>query len=385
MSILSTQFSASDAVGAAFNPTGLADDGAMGLFMGAEVAKANDPMSLLADAAEELTFSLAESEESKLDERKEKSEKSKVRDSLIHAAQKAVQHLDEKTDRALNHLEKLCKTRNNVELAELLQTLNQDLAEPSGQREGESGLPDSADRFIVLTGLKDRLGDAHPLAATIDAALRTLAAEETSAIASGLAVELAAPDFPALREEQNLRGIYRSVVADFASPRDALTRLMTQFGQNRLDEGLNFLMTVLGNELSSVAPSAEKSHLKALTGDLATVRVLGIVQDRCAVLLKRLDTAHGVPGLLGPEALLDKFLTMRDNQYLGAHDFATLTNQLGLPDTERKVLFQQDVMQGLRDFPGLFYGDDATRVRMLDAAQGSLDESIRLEEEELGY
>jgi len=78
----------------------------------------------------------------------------------------------------------------------------------------------------VLTGLKDRLGDAHPLAATIDAALRTLATEETPAIASGLAVELAAPDFPVLREEQNLRGIYRSVVADFASPRDALTRLL---------------------------------------------------------------------------------------------------------------------------------------------------------------
>jgi len=144
-------------------------------------------------------------------------------------------------------------------------------------------------------------------------------------------------------------------------------------------------MTVLGNELSSVAPSAEKSHLKALTGDLATVRVLGIVQDRCAGLLKRLDTVHGAPGLLSREALLDKFLTLRDNQYLGAHDFAALTTQLGLPDTERKVLFLQDLMQGLRDLPGLFYGDDATRVRMLDAAQAFLDESIRREEEELGF
>jgi type III secretion protein W len=382
MSILSAQFNTGEAVATAFNPADPVADGARGLFLGAEVAKANDPMSLLADAAEELTFSLAESEESRLDERKEKSEKHKVRDSLIQAAQKLVQQLDEKTGRALDHLERLCKTRNNVELAELLQTLRQDLA---GQEEGEPGLPDPADQFIVLTGLKERLGDAHPLAATLDAALRTLATEQAPAIASGLAVELAAPEFPDLREGQNLRGIYRSVVADFASPRDVLTRLLAQFGQSRLDEGLNFLMTVLGSELSSVTPSAEKSHLKALTGDLAMVRVLGIVQDRCARLLTRLDTAHGAPGLLGPEALLDRFLTMRDNQYLGAHDFDHLISQLGLPDTERKVLFLQDAMQGLRDLPGLFYGDDATRLRMLDAAQNSLDEAIRREEEELGF
>ncbi|MDR3074052.1 MAG: type III secretion system gatekeeper subunit SctW [Deltaproteobacteria bacterium] len=379
MAIESTQFTTGGVAPLPHERAGQAETGAVGLFMGAKVAVADNPMSLLADAAEELTFSLAESEESRLDERKEKTGAKRARSPFVEAAQKALQHLDEQSDRALNHLERLCKTRNTMELARLMQEVKRGLQGEGGEE------PDPADQFTVLVGLKERLGAGHPLAETLDAALDALAVDEASAIASGLAVDLAAPDFAALGKERDLRDVYRGAVADFASPRDALTRLLDRFGQDRLNTGLDFLMTALGNEMACAGPSAETSRLKALTGDLAVVRTLGAVRMRCEHILKRLEAVHGVTGKAGCEALLDNILALRDNNYAGINDMRRITALVGLPDTEREVLLLQDMLQGLRELPDLFYGENEVRLRVLDAAQSALDDAVRREEEELGF
>jgi type III secretion protein W len=373
MSIQATQFTQGVSQGAVQAGQAMPQ----GLFMGARVTQEESPMSLLADAAEELTFSLSEGEESRLDERKEKAGAKEQRsfDPFIEAARKPAQEGGEKFGRALNHLERLFKSRNNAALAELLDALKQ----AADQEEN----PDPADQFTLLVGLKDRLGDAHPLAGTIDRALDGLAAEQTFAVASGLAVDMAAPDFAELGDK-DLRGTYRSVVADFASPRETLSLLRDRFGEDAMDKGLDFLMTVLGNELSSAGPSLEKSRLKALTGDLAVVRVLGIVHTCCAAVLNRLDTAHGVKSRMGSEELLDAVLAARDNQYAGMQDFQHMAQRAGAPDTEREVLFLQDLLQGLRDLPDLFYEDHDARRRLQGALQNALDDAVRREDEELG-
>ncbi|MDR0467151.1 MAG: TyeA family type III secretion system gatekeeper subunit, partial [Deltaproteobacteria bacterium] len=222
------------------------------------------------------------------------------------------------------------------------------------------------------------------LAGTLDRALDDLAETRAFAVASGLAVDLAAPGFADLGDK-DLRGTYRSVVEDFASPRETLTVLRARFGDDKIGLGLDFLMTVLGNELSSAGPSAEKSRIKALTGDLAMVRVLGIVHTRCAAVLVRLDKAHGAASRMGADQLLDAVLAARDNQYAGSRDFQGMVKQAGVPDTEREVLFLQDMLQGLRDLPDAFYGDHEIRQRVQGALQGALDEAVRREEEELGF
>jgi type III secretion protein W len=353
-----------------------------GSFMGARVTQETSPMSLLADAAEELTFSLSEGEESRLDERREKAgaKEQRLFDPFIEAARKLAQEGGEKFGQALNHLERLFKSRNNIALAELMDAVKGALDQP-GRSDRED--PDPADQFTLLAGLKDRLGDAHPLAGTIDRALDDLAAEQTFAVASGLAVDLAAPDFAELGDK-DLRGTYRSVVADFASPRETLSLLRDRFGEEAMDKGLDFLMTVLGNELSSAGPSLEKSRLKALTGDLAVVRVLGIVHTCCAAVLNRLDTAHGVKSRMGSEELLDAVLAARDNQYSGMQDFQHMAQRAGAPDTEREVLFLQDLLQGLRDLPDLFYEGHDARQRVQSALQNALDDAVRREDEALG-
>jgi type III secretion protein W len=377
MTIQATQFTQ----GAAPDAMRAGQGGAVpqGLFMGAKVTQEESPMSLLADAAEELTFSLSEGEESRLDERREKAGAKERRsfDPFIEAARKLAQEGGDKFGRPLNHLERLFKSRNNATLAELMDALQQTSGRPDREE------PDPADQCILLAGLKDRLGEAHPLAGTIDRALDGLAAEQTFAVASGLAVDLAAPDFAELGDK-DLRGTYRSVVADFASPRETLSFLRDRFGGEAMDKGLDFLMTVLGNELSSAGPSLEKSHLKALTGDLAVVRVLGIVHTRCAAVLHRLDTAHGVKSRMGSEQLLDDILAARDNQYAGMQDFQHMAQRAGTPDTEREVLFLQDLLQGLRDLPDVFYESHDARQRVQGALQNALDDAVRREDEELG-
>jgi type III secretion protein W len=368
-----------DRIGPEFSRTG-GEAGllAEGLFMGSRVTQEADPMSLLADAAEELTFSLAESEESRLDERKEKrgAEKKNAFTPFIEAATKLLQGSGEKFERALNQLERLCKTRNITQLAELMDAL--------GQVGREGGHEDPADRFALLAGLKERLGEGHLLAGTVTQALEELAEKERFAVASGLAADLAAPEFADL-SDVDLRGNYRSAVEDFASPRETLTRLRERFGEDKLDRGLDFLMTALGNELSSAGTSVEASRLKSLTGDMAAVRVLGMARSRCVSLLERLDRAHGVKSRAGADALLDGILAARDNVYAGARDFQRMAAMAGVPDAEREVLFLQDMLQALRDLPDLFYDGNDMRLRTQDAAQSALNDAVRREEEELGF
>ena len=351
-----------------------------GQLMGAKVKLESNPMSLLADAAEELTFNFSEGEESRLDERKEKPvDGEQRRNFFIDVARKQALEAGEKFGRSLSFLERLFKARNNADLVELMLSVKQALSDEGG---GEA--PDPADQFILLAGLKDRLGEGHPLAGLIDQALDNLAAEEAFSVASGLAVDQVAPGFPDIGD-QDLRGTYRSMVADFSSPREALSFLRARFGESRLEQGLDFLMTVLGNELSSSGPSAEKSQLKALTGDLAAVRVLGLVHTRCAAVLERLDKTHGVKSRMESEQLLDAVLAARDNQYVGGRDFQHIVQKAGTPDTEREVLFLQDLHQELRNLPDLFYEGHETRQRLQDALQGALDDAVRREEVELGF
>ena len=380
MSIQVTQFAEGAAL-SGMGQAGASERAAEGLFMGARVSQADNPMSLLADAAEELTFSLAESEESRLDERKEKAESAKKRafDPYIEAARKLVQQGDGDLGRALNNLEKLFKAKNNAGLSELMEALGQP------REKGGGGAQDPAEQFALLTALKDSLGEGHALAGVIDQGLEGLAEKQAFAVASGLAVDLCAPEFAGLGGKAELRDTYCGAVADFTSPRDALSRLCERFGLDKLNTGLDFIMGVLGNELSSAGPSMEKEQLKALTGDMAQVRVLGAVQTRCAALLERLDTAHGVKSKAGADQLLDNVLTVRDNQYAGPQDFQRMAAKVGLPDTEREVLFLQDTLQALRDLQDLFYEGDETRLRVQGAAQGALDDAVRREEEELGF
>ncbi|MCL2029286.1 MAG: TyeA family type III secretion system gatekeeper subunit [Deltaproteobacteria bacterium] len=376
MTIQSTQFTEKAPLAASLAEAGNALGA--GQLMGAKVKPAANPMSLLADAAEELTFSLMEGEESRLDERKEKPAAGEERlNYFIEVARKQALEAGEKFGRPLSFLERLFKARSNADLVELMLSVKQALS-------GEGKAPDPADQFILLAGLKDRLGGGHPLAGLIDQALDNLAAEEPFSVASGLAADKAAPDFADIGD-RDLRGTYRSMVADFASPRETLSFLRVRFGDNRLDRGLDFLMTVLGGELSSSGPSVEKSHLKALTGDLAVVRVLGLVHTGCAAVLERLDKAHGVKSRMESEQLLDAVLAARDNQFVGSRDFKNMVQKAGAPDTEREVLFLQDLLQELRNLPDLFYEGHEARQRLQDALQGALDDAVRREEVELGF
>jgi type III secretion protein W len=354
-----------------------------GVFMGAEVQLESSPASLLADAAEELTFSLSETQESKLDERKEKAglEKNRERFAYIDAAREIAREVGGKFDQALEGLERMCRSRNQMELTELLRELGEALKE-----EGQEGKEaDPADRFVVLCALRERLGGEHPLSGLMDAALEHLADNDAAALASGFSASLAAPGFGELGETSSLRSFYRDTVEDFSSPREALTTILARYGPGGLEQALDFLMRSLGNDLSFAKPSAEAEKLKALTSDITVVRILGAAHAASAQMLERLDRVHGVQSAVTPEKLLDMILVLKDNKYASALDARAISDLLKLPDTGREVLFLQDLARGLRTLPDLFYVEPEARLRTLDAVQEALDEAVRREESEMGF
>jgi type III secretion protein W len=360
-----------------------------GVFMGAEVRQADSPASLLADAAEELTFSMSETQESKLDERKEKagSDKNRAQALFIAAVREVLQGAGDKVKNAVSNLERMCNSRNHMELSELLRELGNEL-KGGGESSNKPDLaapPDPADQFTVLYALKEKLGPGHPLAGVVDAALDHLAETEAPAISSGLSAQRAAQGFSDLDGSSSLRSFYRDAVEDFASPREALTRILAQYGQGRLEQALDFLMQALGNDISSARPSTETEKLKALTSDITAVRVLGMAYKCSADMLGRLESAQGAKSRVTAEKLLDLIVSLKDNKYAAVSDVQGIVKALGLVDTEREVLFLQDFARGLRGLPDLFYTEADARLRTLDVTQETLDQTISREESELGF
>ena len=342
-----------------------------GTFMGRQAAAVASPMSLLADAAEELTFAADTTDEFELSDRKERE---KTSESLIERVQMYQEMMHEAG-----------KTRD---MDELTRRLRQSAGKDQALSEARERFPDPSDAWAALAGSLDTLEKEGADVSVLDgirAAMDELQAQESPAIRAGIQGALAAKGFGGLGASDGLRDMYRQTVLEFGTVNDVLGHVLERHGDVGFDKAMDFLFRALGNDLAADTPSMDKAHLESVHANLGQVRLLQSAHTLCDKMLERWENIHGVQGVrdgsLRSMDLLGEIVGLRNERFLGAMHIDRITARAQAPDIEHEVLFLQEMLNMTRNFPSQLFDGDQGRMKVLDAVQERVDNAIAREDE----
>ncbi|MDR2164530.1 MAG: type III secretion system gatekeeper subunit SctW [Zoogloeaceae bacterium] len=341
-----------------------------GNLAGYAVSVSRDPVSTLADAAEELTFGVDNTKELALKERKSKEG---VNASLLDKV-KQYQELMDKAGRSENLQLLYAYLKNNRDPRAALQKARESFGDPSQAW------------AALRQALEDLQGEA-PTAAldAIREALKQLEAEEGARIRAGItgALEAGRLANPELGEPLEAGAVYRQAAGDLHdSPEAMFAFILEKYGMEHFEAGLDFLFRSLGSDLASDQPSFEKAHLESVGNSLGQARILNGAHALLGRLLDRWTAVHGVENCAWkPMSLLKEVLALKADHYLSARNLDPVVKDAKPPDIEHEVLFLQELLNTSRQFSPLFFGGVEERMKFIDAVQEAVDHAVAREDE----
>ncbi len=344
---------------------------AEGSFLGNTVQVAPSPAELLADAAEELSFSADTTDDFELEERKVKeqsdqamAERIRLYQELMHQAGKSEQ---------MNSLRDSLRTR-----ADSRRALDK----------AREYFPDPSDAWAALHEVREQLrseGADAEILRNIDSAIFDLEQEEGPAIRAGVQGALSSRGFEDLGTVDGMRDLYRDTVCSFQSVNDVFEHIQQKYGDD-FDRSMDFLFAALSADIASDQPSMGISHLESVHESLGKVRLTQSAYRLCDSMLERWENIHGVKpredGLTSME-LLKSIIGFKDIRFLGGMHIDPVLQKAHAPDIEHEVLFLQELMNTSRSFPPALFDGDQGRMKVLDAVQEAVDKAIEREDEYL--
>ncbi|GHT82024.1 SepL/TyeA/HrpJ family type III secretion system gatekeeper [Betaproteobacteria bacterium] len=340
----------------------------IGSLAGFQVQLANDPLSTLADSAEELTFGVDNTKELALKERKTKEGGS----GLIERV-KLYQEIMEQSWRQKDAELLFVFLRNNSSTQTALARV----------REWAGGDPSEA--WAFLSKAKETLQQDAPAAArdAIAEAMAQLEREEGPAIRAGILGAVEAATHPELGDAPTQGAAYRHVACDlYDKPEDMFDFIVEKYGMEHFDAGLDFLLRSLASDLAVDEPSHGKVHLEAVGAGLGQARILNGAHALVGRLLDRWANVHEVKDCTHtPMSLLKEMLRLKQDRYLSASSLGPLLAAAKAPDIEREVLFAQELLASSRSLSPLFFDGLENRMRFIDAVQETVDNAVAREDE----
>lgn len=345
----------------------------MGQLMGSEAVVVSSPMSLLADAAEELTFSVDTTNEFELSEREEK---------------------DKIEDLFAKRVELYQQLMHQVGKSQVMETLNQILrtvrTPVEARKQAEHHFPDPSDAWAALGELLKNLekDKADPeVISAVRAARDTLEEERGLEIRAGIHGTLEAAGYADIDTTDNLKQLYRQTVCEFTSVNDVFSRVQEKYGDAGFERAVSFLYASLSANMDTDMPSMEKSHMESVNTSLGQLRLLQSAYAQCERVIDRWENVHGITaakdnGFTGM-ALLGDTLALRNESFLSAMHIERLADRAKAPDIEHRVLFLQELLSMTRAFPSSLFDGDAGRMKVLSAVQDAVNAAVVTEDEYL--
>lgn len=363
-----TQFSQTSAA------SGTSSAAATGTLAGSKAVHVTNASSMLADAAEELTFAVDTTKEKTLADRKErKSEESRI------------------AERVKMYEELMNQIGKAEDLGELKKALTNTADREEAREKAMSRFSDPSDAWAALKSTIEELktlGVSKDVLDALEGAAADIEKEfGPAAIQAGIHGALAAAglaDASELGGVTELQGLYRDTVCDFGTVEDAFDHLQTQYGEVNFDKALDFLTRTLSDDLASDLPTMDKSHLESVNANLGQVRLLQSTHALCQDLVNRWENVHGQKDTgLNSMDFMKSFVALRKENYLGATHIDRIAKAAKAPDIEHEVLFLQEMQRMSRNItPQLFNGTEG-RMRIMDAIQDAVDNAIEREDEYL--
>ena len=347
-----------------------AAEGAKGVFMGHTVsASATSPASLLADAAEELGFSVDRTKDYEISQRKQR-ETGDAGRKLLERYQAMMQ-----------------QTGKGESLNNLVESFKKLADREAMQKALGEAFPDPTDAWAALEAAKEAF-DADPSVtndqkAALAALTKDFLAENGEAVRLGLQGALAGADYPELGGTDSTRDFYRQTVGEFSSVNEVFAEIQQKYGAN-FDKAMDFLFAAISNDIGCEEPSMEKTHLENVHQKLGIVRLTQSAYRLCADMLGRWQDVHGMHSPdLTPMKLLGDVIDLRGRSYVGQGLVDAICRKAAPPDIEHEVIFLQELLSTVRKFPVVLFDDDQGRMKVMDAVQSAVDDAINREDEYL--
>ena len=343
-------------------------------FRGESMVHLANPTAMLEDAAEELSFAQAEKVETRLSKRKI----GEARTLKSFAAEQAQKYLEQVPD--------LERTQKLEDFAQRI------LGKNRGDGQSREDLREAAEQFSedvshqflaleFLRGEAAKAGAPADALAAIEGAIADLRGDHAPAILAGLNVSRAARDFaPDGAEDLGpLRNLYRDVVLDYDSVRDAYDKIRENHAAGDLKGAVNFLLKGLGADLGSGNSSLSPVRLKAILDDMDKLKSLVTLHDDCADLLGRVQKQGDGGNAAGvtPDEFMGEVLDVQARGWRGGGMVSNLPEKLRIASGEPEIYFLQGFKELMRSMPvKVFDGDMTRRERLMQTVQEAIDTAI---------
>ena len=348
---------------------GMPAPAAQGSFRGETVVlETTNPLSLLKDAAEELTFAHSERvEHQEISERK--AEGRFIGLPPPGAIEKMFDKLPdsggaEKLRQAIDKIMKVgaSSPQQIIQLA-------------------QESYDDVSFQFLLLQELRRQIeekGGNPALARATDEALVQLQAEHGPAIRAGLNAAEAIAEFAQgdPTRARDLRQFYRDSVLGFEKIGDTYQALLGKYGVEGFPEGVAFLIKAAGDDLSATGPSTPTPALKQILDDLYQLEVLSTVHERCGRLAGTMSRMYGERPGGTPQELAGELMAMTGDRSVNAQRIERLADGLGVTESEPRIGFLRELKEICRLIPLKIYQAPDQRELLRDAVQGALDPAI---------
>lgn len=347
--------------------TGLEAD--EGIFMGHVVEVDVSPVSLLAEAAEEMSFCLDCFKDFALQQRKQREGSTEAR--RLSLRYRGLMRELGKSSALDQVIEELADAADHQTVLERL---------------GEA-FRDPTDMWTALIAALDRYENDADMSAEQKRMLEETAQDyfdkHAKDIKLGLHGALAAHQFPELGSVESSRDLYRNCVGDFSSVTEVFEEIVRTYGE-RFDKAMDFLFSAISTDIASCAPSTDRVHLENVHEKLGLVRLTQSAHALCEQLLERWKLVHHVtPGNLSAMQLLGEILGLRDKAFADASAVQAIVLRAEAPDIEHEVLFVQDLLSTMRKFPDALFDNETKRMNVLQAVQQAVDAAIEREDQYL--
>lgn len=342
---------------------------AKSVFMGHTVSAAESPMSMLADAAEEIGFAVDKTKDYEIARRKER-QSAEAGKKLLAQYRLQMQQAG-KSDQINTLVESLKHLKDP-------KAMERRVAEAFG---------DPADAWAALEEAREAFEKDPAVTQVAKDALAQCSAHfgqaNAQAIRLGIQGAVSAAGFPDIGGPDVGRDLYRQTVGEFSSVSEVFSEIKSKFGAS-FDRAMDFLFAALSADIASDDPSMEMRHLEGVHEKLGLVRLTQSGYRLCEEMMSRWQKVHGVKNSpLSAMDLLGSLMQLRGVRYLGADRIDAICSRAQPPDIEREVLFHQDLLSTIRRMPPALFDGDEGLATVVGAAQHSLDAAVEREDEYL--
>ena len=360
-------------IGTATQSTGKATS-TQGSYRGERVGLVPDPVALLEDSAEELTFAHSEKVEKKLAKRK--MGKSELKTFAM-----------EQAERYLNQVPDLEKSQKLADFAKQISQMEASTSPRQLQEFAKQSYQDASHQFLALSYARDQLqaeGADDEQIANLSKAITQLEEQHGPEIRAGINISqnAAAAARQGVGKIQGLRDFYRDVVLDYTSVTQAYTKVVKDHSGEKFMDAVGFLLSGLAAEVGKDSRSLPKSQLKAIMDDIYQLKLLGGMYHQCDALMDKVhDNYHSAQAKDG-QALLQEILELKEKGWYSDQLVESIAGKLDIKPTDAKIYFFNGLKDLIRLIPRKAFEDENKRTELMDSVQQALDTAIDQEYEE---